>query len=70
MSFDNRVGTHQFFAPTPGWGYVPQVNECFAKQHYPPGFVSWETIRTGGMDHIPSWKCIPVSECTLVASQD
>ena len=62
MAFDNRVGTHQFFTATPGWGYTAQVNECFAKQHYPPGFVRWETVRTGGMDHTPAWQSIPISE--------
>jgi hypothetical protein len=57
MAFDDRVGTHKFHEPTPGWGYLAQVNECFAKQHIT---ISWESTRIAGDDHLPQFRCTPI----------
>jgi hypothetical protein len=59
MPFEDREGGYVFYAPTPGWGYVAQLNECFAKQGIP---FRWETLRIGGDDHLPQFRSVPIRE--------
>ncbi|OSD03350.1 hypothetical protein PYCCODRAFT_1434769 [Trametes coccinea BRFM310] len=54
LSFMDRRGTHIFKAPSPVWGYLPQINE-WAGIH-----LVWECERVGGEDHIPIFRAIPV----------
>ncbi|KAI0334334.1 hypothetical protein GY45DRAFT_28978 [Cubamyces sp. BRFM 1775] len=54
MSFLDRVGTHQFEPPTPLRGYLPQLNQWAGTA------LRWETVRSGGQDHIPIFTAVPV----------
>ena len=57
--FLERTGDHVFRAPSPVWGYLPQLNE-WGGIH-----LVWETERVGGQDHVPTFRAIPVCEYTF-----
>ncbi|KAK7686679.1 hypothetical protein QCA50_010279 [Cerrena zonata] len=53
-SFNDRVGTHTFRAPSAVWGYLAQVNE------WSRGRLTWKTVFVAGEAHMPVYRAIPV----------
>ncbi|KAF8583573.1 hypothetical protein K439DRAFT_1617378 [Ramaria rubella] len=51
--FHDRRPTIQFRAPTPQWGFLPQILEKY------PGVLQWQFLR-GGPDHLPIFTATPI----------
>ena len=61
-SFYDRVGNHQFQAPTKEWGYWPQLNE------WSRNTITWNIVRIGGADHQPVFEAYPICKSPVLES--